>query len=41
MDSRDFTQQMLRLSDEELAEIVSFGEKDGYLPELLRQRARS
>ena len=32
MDGRDFTQQMQRLSDEELAEIVSFGEKDGYLP---------
>jgi len=33
MDSRDFTQQMQRLSDEELTEIVSFGERDGYLPE--------
>jgi len=33
MDSRDFTQQMQRLSDEELTEIVSFGKKDGYLPE--------
>ena len=33
MDSRDFTQQMLRLSDEELTEIASFGEKDGYVPE--------
>ena len=33
MDNRDFTQQMQRLSDEELTEIVSFGEKDGYLPE--------
>ena len=33
MDSRDFTQQMQRLSDEELTEIASFGEKDGYLPE--------
>jgi lipopolysaccharide export LptBFGC system permease protein LptF len=33
MDSRDFAQQMQRLSDEELTEIVSFGEKDGYLPE--------
>ena len=33
MDSRDFTQRMQRLSDEELTEIVSFGEKDGYLPE--------
>jgi hypothetical protein len=33
MDSRDFTQQMQRLTDEELTEMVSFGEKDGYLPE--------
>ena len=33
MDSRDFTQRMQRLGDEELTEIVSFGEKDGYLPE--------
>jgi hypothetical protein len=33
MDSRDFTQRMQRLSDEELTEIVSFGERDGYLPE--------
>jgi hypothetical protein len=33
MDSRGFTQQMQRLSDEELTEMVSFGEKDGYLPE--------
>jgi len=33
MDSRDFTRRMQRLSDEELTEIVSFGEKDGYLPE--------
>ena len=33
MDSRDYTRRMQRLSDEELTEIVSFGEKDGYLPE--------
>ena len=33
MDGRDLTQQMQKLSDEELTEIVSFGEKDGYLPE--------
>ena len=33
MDSRDFTQQMRRLSDEELTEMIGFGEKDGYLPE--------
>jgi hypothetical protein len=33
MDSRDFAQQMQRLSDEELTEVVNFGEKDGYLPE--------
>src|SRR5215467_2971805 len=33
MDSRDFTRRMQRLSDEELTEIVSFGERDGYLPE--------
>src|SRR5262245_64820742 len=33
MDSHDFKQRMQRLSDEELTEIVSFGEKDGYLPE--------
>jgi len=32
MDDRDFTQQMQRLSDEELTEIANFGEKDGYLP---------
>ena len=42
MDGRDFTQQMQKLSDEELVEIVSFSEKDSYLPEAIeaaRQRA--
>src|SRR5262249_12619761 len=32
---RDFTRRMQRLSDEELSEIVRFGEKDGYLPEAM------
>ena len=35
MDGRDFTQQMQKLSDEELVEIVSFSEKDSYLPEAI------
>jgi hypothetical protein len=33
MDGRDFSLQMQRLSDEDLTGIVSFGDKDGYLPE--------
>jgi hypothetical protein len=33
MDSRRFTQTMQRFSDDELVEIASFGEKDGYLPQ--------
>jgi hypothetical protein len=40
MDSRDFTQRMQRLSDEELTEIVSFGEKDGYLLEAVEAARR-
>jgi hypothetical protein len=32
MDSQDFTSRMQALSDEELGEIVSFGERDGFLP---------
>src|SRR5262245_47028118 len=35
MDGRNFTQQMQKLSDEELVEIVSFGEKDSYLPDAI------
>src|SRR5579871_4508474 len=33
MDTRRFTQTMQRFSDNELAEIASFGETDGYLPQ--------
>ncbi len=33
MDSHRFTQTMQRFSDDELAQIASFGETDGYLPQ--------
>ena len=35
MGGRDFSQHMQNLSDEELVEITSFGEKDSYLPEAI------